>query len=339
MTSDPTADHSSKEPIDEIAEIEYFPHMQNEKNDKEIVQEMCNVSYPRKQEAKLYRAIRKNDISAARNALANGVSPDGGFAKLPSPITLCICYERLEIMRLLFEDDVQSPQPSTSENGFEDELLLAAEKGNVEILMALVEYRETKREYSGFVPGYFDQAEPIHAAARGNKRAPGCMGWLLERGANVNEKIENWRTPLHFAVDQPHARADVVRYLLQKGADVDHENWYGKTPIFIAAERGHGSVVRELLKWNPRLDGKPGGNQWRLEHLHIKWDGVTVLHVAAANCSLRTVKALVGAGADIYARDKERRSILEYARGARRMDTVAWIMEDTTLETLVAAPF
>ncbi|KAL3431336.1 ankyrin repeat-containing domain protein [Aspergillus tetrazonus] len=300
---------------------------------------MRGARYPRKQEAKLYRAIRKNDITAARNALANGVSPDGGFAMLPSPITLCIRYERLEIMRLLFEYDVKSPQPCTSENGFEDELLLVAGKGNLEILKALVEYRETKCGYRGFSPGYFDQAEPIHAAARGNQRIPGCIGWLLERGANVNEEIEKWRTPLHFAVDRRHARVDVVRYLLQKGADVDHENWYGKTPIFIAAERGHGSVVRELLKWKPRLDGKPEGNQWKLEHLHIDWNGVTVLHVAAANCSLGTVKALVGAGADVFARDKEGRSILEYARGARRMETVAWIMEKTTLETLVMEPF
>lgn len=74
-------------------------------------------------------------------------------------------------------------------------------------------------------------------------------------------------------------------------------------------------------------------------HLHIDWNGVTVLHVAAANCSLGTVKVLVGAGADAFALDKEGRSIHEYARGARRMETVARIMEKTTLETLVMEPF
>jgi ankyrin repeat protein len=338
MSSNPTADESRDKPIDEVPEIKYPLPTQNEENNREIVQGMRDARYPRKQEAKLYRAIRKNNIPAARNALANGVSPDGGFAMLPSPIALCIYYKRLEIMRLLFEYDVQSPQPYVSENGFEDELLLAAGKGNLEILKALVEYRETRRRYYGFSPGYFDEAEPIHAAALGNQHAPGCMGWLLERGANINKEIKNWRTPLHFAVDRPHARVDVVRYLLQKGADIDHENWYGKTPIFIAAERGHGSVVRELLKWKPRLDGKPEGNQWKLECLPIEWNGVTVLHVAAANCSLRTVKALVEAGADIFARDKEGRSILEYARRARRMETVAWIIENTTLETLVTEP-
>ncbi|KAL3434225.1 hypothetical protein BDV09DRAFT_170299 [Aspergillus tetrazonus] len=40
-----------------------------------------------------------------------------------------ICYERLDIMRLFFEHNVQSPQPCTAENGCADKLLLAATKG------------------------------------------------------------------------------------------------------------------------------------------------------------------------------------------------------------------
>ncbi|KAL4755772.1 uncharacterized protein BDW70DRAFT_145953 [Aspergillus foveolatus] len=40
-----------------------------------------------------------------------------------------ICYERPEIMRVLFEHNVQSPQPCTAENGLADELLVAAAKG------------------------------------------------------------------------------------------------------------------------------------------------------------------------------------------------------------------
>lgn len=83
--------------MNDVPEFEYLLPIRNEENDKEIAQGMRDARYPRKQEAKLYRAIRKNDITAARNALANGVSPDGGFAMLPSPITLCIRYERLEI--------------------------------------------------------------------------------------------------------------------------------------------------------------------------------------------------------------------------------------------------
>jgi hypothetical protein len=86
---------------------------------------------------------------------------------------LCICYEKLEIMHLLFKYNMQSPQPSTGKNRFEDELLLPAGKENVEILKVLVEHRETKHGYRGFTPGYVNEAEPIHTAARGKSACSG----------------------------------------------------------------------------------------------------------------------------------------------------------------------
>jgi hypothetical protein len=35
---------------------------------------------------------------------------------------------------------------------------------------------------------------------------------------DVNEKTEDWRTRLQFAMDRQQVRMDAVRYLLQKGA-------------------------------------------------------------------------------------------------------------------------
>ncbi|KAL2819051.1 ankyrin repeat-containing domain protein [Aspergillus cavernicola] len=136
-----------------------------------------------------------------------------------------------------------------------------------------------------------------------------------------------WRTPLHFAVDRRQVRVDVVRYLLHKGADVDHVTRFGETAVYLAAERGNGRVVKELLRELPRLDQKTEG------------DEETVLHAAAAHCSLAVVKMLVEAGAGVYARDQKGRSILEYARKARWTETVQWITKNTTLETLVEEPF
>jgi ankyrin repeat protein len=326
MNTDHIEVDNPAKPNDDLSDDEWLSP-ENDEHEEKLNQFMRDTRYARKQEYKLHRAIRKNDIVGVRTALANGVSPDGWYDMLPSPISQCIRYERLEIMRLLFEHNVKSPQPCRAENGFEDELLLAAGKGNLEILKALIEYREEKRGYCGFTPGYFDSAEPIHAAAGWNNHVPGCIEWLLERGADINEKTPQWRTPLHFAVDRRQARVDVVQYLLHKGADVDHVTRLAETAVYLAAERGNGRVVRELLRESPRLDQKTEG------------DEETVLHAAAAHCSLAVVKMLIEAGADVYVRDQKGRSILEYARKARRTETVEWITKNTTLETLVEEPF
>ncbi|KAL4765148.1 ankyrin repeat domain-containing protein [Aspergillus foveolatus] len=321
--AEPTShdDLNNIEDSDDEQLLQYKPK-EHESEPKHI---MDQSRYLGKRALKLNRAIRKNDLEGVRVALANGVSPDYPINMEPSPITLCIRYERLEISNLLFEHGVQSPQPGDPENGFQDELLFAAGKGNLEILKALVAYREEKRGYFGFIPGYFDEAEPIHAAAGGNKTVPGCIGWLLERGANINEETPQWRLPLHFACDRRQLKVEVVRYLLDEGANVDHVTRYGETAIFLAASRGGGRVVRELLKRSPRLDAKARSYK------------KTVLHAAAENCSLSIIKLLIDA-ADVYARDDRGWSILEFARHARRTETVQWITENTTLETLITGP-
>ncbi|KAL4802541.1 ankyrin repeat-containing domain protein [Aspergillus unguis] len=304
--------------VDDSDDERPFPYKPRE-HEREPPHILRHRRYLCKQGRKLDRAIRKNNLDGGRMALANGVSPDEPSLESPSPLTLCIRWERLEIMQFLFEQGVQSPQPSDALNGFQDELLIAAGKGNLDILKAFVAYREEKRGDFGFTPGCIDYAEPIHAAAGWNDTVPGCMGWLLDRGAKINQETPYWRTPLHFATDRKKPRMDVVKFLLERGADVDHVTEYGQTAIYLAASRGGGRVVRELLKRGPRLDEK------------TRQYGETVLHAAAANCSLRTVKMLIEAGADVYARDNRGWSILDSARKARETETAQWIMDNTIL--------
>ena len=44
-----------------------------------------------------------------------------------------------------------------------------------------------------------------------------------------------------------------VRLLLQHGAAVDLARQDGATPLFKACHKGHEEVVKEILKYNPRL--------------------------------------------------------------------------------------
>ena len=72
---------------------------------------------------------------------------------------------------------------------------------------------------------------------------------LLQRGANLNARNEQGRTPLHWACAVPsdrlegQARVRMVQMLLSKGADAQAQDNDGCTPAQLAEKAGHDDVV------------------------------------------------------------------------------------------------
>ena len=82
---------------------------------------------------------------------------------------------------------------------------------------------------------------------------------LLAKGADVNRKCEDYRTPLHMAVSSPFVspsdRKEIAKLLISKGADVNARDMRGGTPIdgvddeqIAALLRKHGGKTGEELK-------------------------------------------------------------------------------------------
>ncbi|KAM7267045.1 hypothetical protein ACFE04_009211 [Oxalis oulophora] len=94
--------------------------------------------------------------------------------------------------------------------------------------------------------------DAIHAFAR-----EGEVNNLLkcvEKGAAVNSKDGEGRTPLHWAVDRGHL--DVVQALVSNNADVNAKDDEGQTPLHYAVVCDRESIAEFLVKQNADLDAK-----------------------------------------------------------------------------------
>ena len=70
---------------------------------------------------------------------------------------------------------------------------------------------------------------------------------LISKGADVNAKDKDERTPLHLAAQYGHT--EIVELLLKKESiDVNAKNKYGQTPLHHAAWEDHTAIVELLLK-------------------------------------------------------------------------------------------
>ena len=72
------------------------------------------------------------------------------------------------------------------------------------------------------------------------------VAFLLENGANINDKDTIDQTPLIIAAF--NGCRDIVRMLLYAGANIEHKNDQGENALISAAQEGHIDTVKLLLE-------------------------------------------------------------------------------------------
>jgi hypothetical protein len=68
---------------------------------------------------------------------------------------------------------------------------------------------------------------------------------LVSIGANIEDRSNNWKTPLNWASHWGHV--DCVRYLVAVGANVSTFDTKGVTPLMAASQNGNVEIVQILL--------------------------------------------------------------------------------------------
>lgn len=203
-----------------------------------------------------------------------------------SPATLAAGYGRLGILKKLLE---RGASIEGAECGSDTPLLEAAEQGYIEIVDYLLSKGATPNP-----PGK-NRRTPLLAAVeeplfpKGDREGPKetlkIARRLLKAGADPNAADDIERTPLFLAVRYADSR--LARLLLLHGADPNVKDSHGKSALDLA-KANRLDYIASLL------EGKPPG----------KFEGGdTALLDAVKGKNLAEVKRLLGAGADVNARD------------------------------------
>jgi len=145
---------------------------------------------------------------------------------------------------------------------------------------------------------------------------------LIEQQANVNQRDENGKTPLHRAASMGHI--DVAELLLNKGANIDtkaglDEN--GSTSLQLAADKGKLHMVKLLVAKGADVNAKiqKEGHKDRtakslalgrnykeiVEFLYAHGADIPKIHLAAYRGDLEAVKSLIEGGIEVDAKDDD----------------------------------
>jgi len=163
--------------------------------------------------------------------------------------------------------------------------------------------------------GDYEGDSLLYAAEQNN-----CLSaaLLIEKGADVNAKTNDGRTPLHRAAENNAAEAAAL--LIQHGADVNAKTDDGRTPLYLAAGSNVAEVVTLLIQHGADVNAKTD-------------DGRTPLHWAAWHNAAEAAAVLIQLGADVNAKNGNGVTPLRWAVGKNAAAAAALLIQHGAKKT------
>jgi len=233
----------------------------------------------------------------------------------------------------------------TIPSGGRTPLMMAAYRGNVTILRALL-------DAGARVDAVSDTGDTALCEAVSSKQRK-ALALLVSRGADVNQPA--MFTPLYHAASD--GNVPLARWLLEQGAQVDAPIWTGTTALMAAAAAGSGSLVALLLAHGANPKRKDRNQQTALHvavtrHKHPDepddpsaiahallragapvdakdHEGATPLLIAAKRYDepVEVVDVLLGAGARVDAKDPAGATALAHACSMNQLEVAMRLLD------------
>ena len=254
----------------------------------------------------LINAAKISDIDSMRKVLTSEPELINAFTISDSMNALqaAVAANQIESVNYLLDKRADI----NAYNGNSTPLMIAAEKGNAEMIKLLLR-RGAEGRFQAFITALywlnpnvlsllyspsFPMVSPRtqtplinYALARSDANSDlmlGAVKFLVEKGYDLSQRAPDGTGPLHLAA--ANGNVELMRYLAGRGCDPAEADSYGNTPLLYAARAGKLDNVNYLI----------GRNKTLLKAVNLNGD--TALHLAARTGNSTLVKLLLDHGLD-----------------------------------------
>ncbi|WP_244072714.1 ankyrin repeat domain-containing protein [Nitrosomonas sp. PY1] len=179
-----------------------------------------------------FRAIDKDSLSLASEAIKNGANVDQPNQQGYTPLMIAAQTDNLRLTNFLLE---LNANPNLRNQHGETAIMLASYYGRTDMVKVLYS-KGAEIHHAGWNP-------LIYASTNGFLDV---MCFLLDAKADINAVSPNGTTALMMAVRSNHYAA--AELLLERGADVNIRNENGENSLNWAEKAGYSSIVSLLKK-------------------------------------------------------------------------------------------
>lgn len=212
----------------------------------------------------------------------------------------------------------KSKDLSCQNSHFEQNLRTAAEYGQVQIVLGLLEDHSIEISAADESTGL----TALHHAAKTDQL--GVAQILLDRGADLSRLDNLRRTALHHCVlsGQTHC----LRFFLQKNPDINDRDLEGMTILHLAAQEGNLEALSVLSTTHNKSESFIGLQAY---------DGATALLFASKKGNVEAMSLLLSAGSNLNETDSDGCTPLHYAAMSGSSEAVEFLVEKKGLSNLV----